>query len=290
MKGIILAGGTGSRLGPITTSVSKQLLPVYDKPMVYYPLSILMLADITEILVITTPRDNHLYKNLLGNGSQFGIEIQYIVQEKPDGLAQAFILGEEFIGNSNVCLILGDNIFWGPGLSKKLYYAKSLKKGAMVFGYEVSNPGSFGVVEIDKNNKAISIEEKPKKPKSNLAVTGLYFYDNNVIEIAKKIKPSHRGELEITSVNEHYLTRDELDVQVLGRGFTWFDTGGIENLLLAGTFVQTIQSQQGYLIACLEEIALRKGYLNKTALNKIHKNMRDSNYKDYLKTIIKNHA
>ena len=287
MKGVILAGGSGTRLYPITKGVSKQLLPIYDKPMIYYPLSVLMLAGIREVLIISTPDDIDGFKRLLDDGSQLGINISYAIQPSPDGLAQAFIIGEEFIGDSNVCLVLGDNIFYGPGFSPLLRKAASQTSGATVFGYQVKDPERFGVVAFDEEKRAISIEEKPFKPKSNYAVTGLYFYDNDVIEIAKKVKPSDRGEVEITTVNQMYMERGDLNVELLGRGFAWLDTGTHESLIEAGMFVETVEKRQGFKIACLEEIAYNNGWLSKEDLKRIGTELSKNSYGQYLLDLAK---
>ncbi|EHA1098388.1 glucose-1-phosphate thymidylyltransferase RfbA [Vibrio alginolyticus] len=289
MKGIILAGGSGTRLYPITRGVSKQLLPVYDKPMIYYPLSVLMLAGIREILIITTPEDQEGFQRLLGDGSEFGIELQYEIQPSPDGLAQAFIIGEDFIGDDSVCLVLGDNIFYGQGFSPKLKKAVETAEsgnGATVFGYQVKDPERFGVVEFDADRKAISIEEKPAKPKSHYAVTGLYFFDNQVVSRAKQVEPSERGELEITTLNQMYLTANELNVEMLGRGFAWLDTGTYESLLEAAQFVSTIEKRQGYKIACLEEIAFNNGWISKHKLMAAADALKKNNYGIYLSSIV----
>ena len=287
MKGIILAGGSGTRLYPITRGVSKQLLPVYDTPMIYYPLSVLMLAGIRDILVITTPEDNASFKRLLGDGSDFGISISYAVQPSPDGLAQAFIIGEEFIGNDNVCLVLGDNIFYGQSFTQTLKQAAAKTHGATVFGYQVKDPERFGVVEFDENFNALSIEEKPQQPKSDWAVTGLYFYDQRVIEFAKQIKPSARGELEISDLNQMYLEDGSLSVQLLGRGFAWLDTGTHESLHEAASFVQTVQNIQDLQIACLEEIAWRNGWLSDEKLEELARPMAKNQYGQYLLRLLK---
>ena len=287
MKGIILAGGSGTRLYPITKGVSKQLLPVYDKPMIYYPLSVLMLAGIQDILIITTPEDQSGFIRMLGDGKEFGVNLSYAVQPSPDGLAQAFIIGEEFIGSDSVCLVLGDNIFWGQGFTPILKSAASRNSGASVFGYQVKDPERFGVVVFDENQKAISLEEKPEKAQSNFAVTGLYFYDNDVVEMAKKVKPSHRGELEITTLNQMYMERGDLNVELLGRGFAWLDTGTHESLLEAAMFVETIEKRQGYKIACLEEIAWNNGWLSNEQVMQTAKALSKNSYGQYLADLIK---
>lgn len=286
MKGIVLAGGSGTRLYPITKGVSKQLLPIYDKPMIYYPLSVLMLAGIREILLISTPADIEGYKRLLGDGSDFGIDLNYAIQPSPDGLAQAFIIGEEFIGQEPVCLVLGDNIFYGQGFTSMLRAAAARRRGATVFGYQVKDPERFGVVEFDANKRVVSIEEKPLKPKSNFAVTGLYFYDNDVVQIAKEVQPSTRGELEITSINQAYLDRGDLNVELLGRGFAWLDTGTHESLLEAGLFVETIEKRQGYKIACLEEIAFHQGWLDKKYVQLRSTELSNNSYGQYLRDFL----
>lgn len=287
MKGIVLAGGTGTRLYPITKGVSKHLLPIYDKPMIYYPLSVLMLAGIRDILIITTPQDLGAYQRLLGTGEQFGIHLDYVTQAKPEGLAQAFILGEGFIGSDNVCLILGDNIFYGQGFQPKLREVADRTQGATVFGYQVRDPERFGVVTFDDSMRVMSIEEKPQNPQSNYAVTGLYFYDNRVVDIAKQVRPSARGELEITSINQAYLELGLLQVELLGRGFAWLDTGTYETLLSASQFVETIEKRQGFKIACLEEIAYRNGWLSSEQLNALVYTLKKNNYGEYLLDIIK---
>ena len=287
MKGIILAGGSGTRLYPITKSISKQITPIYDKPMIYYPLSVLMLAGIKDILIISTPRDLPMFEELLKTGSDFGISLSYAVQEQPNGLAEAFLIGEDFIGNESCALVLGDNIFYGHGFTGMLKEAEARKKGATIFGYYVQNPKDFGVVEFDENNRAISLEEKPENPKSNYAVPGLYFYDNTVVEKAKKVKPSKRGELEITTLNEMYLNEGTLNVTSLGRGMAWLDTGTHEALLEAANYVKTIQSRQGVMVACLEEIAYRNGWITKEKVCELAKPLLKSKYGEYLMDLIK---
>lgn len=286
-KGIILAGGKGTRLYPMTMAVSKQLLPIYDKPMIYYPLSILMLSGIKEVLIISTPDDLPLYEKLLGNGEKLGMHFEYAIQDKPRGLADAFIIGEKFIGNDDVCLVLGDNIFYGGGITNALEMADNNHEGATIFGYPVKDPTSFGVVEFDENMKAISIEEKPKEPKSNYAVPGLYFYDNEVVKIAKNVEPSARGEIEITSINNYYLEQGKLSVTVLGRGMAWLDTGNPSALQRASAFVESVQSLQGNYIACLEEIAYRKGFINKEQLYELGDNLKQTEYGKYILSICK---
>lgn len=286
MKGIVLAGGKGSRLFPMTKAVSKQLLPIYDKPLIYYPLSVLMLASIQEILIISTPDDTPVYQRLLGDGAEIGLRLSYKIQDTPRGLADAFILGESFIGNDSVCLILGDNVFYGQDLTKVLNSVKTRKSGATIFGYPVHDPRSFGVVEFDENQKVLSIEEKPQIPKSKYAVPGLYFYDNRVIEIAKQVKPSTRGEIEITSVNNAYLEMGELHVELLGRGMAWLDTGTPEGMLKAAEYVEAVQSRQGFYISCIEEIAWRRGFINAEQLKKIGESLKMTDYGQYILSLV----
>lgn len=287
MKGIILAGGSGTRLYPVTKAISKQITPIYDKPLIYYPLSVLMLAGIKDILVISTPRDIGTFEELLGNGNDLGLKIEYAVQEYPNGLAEAFIIGENFIGNDSCALVLGDNMFYGHGLTGIVREAAKRETGATIFGYYVNNPKSFGVVEFDENGKAISLEEKPEKPKSNFAIPGLYFYDNTVVEKAKAVKPSHRGELEITTLNEMYLNEGTLNVLSLGRGMAWLDTGTHDGLLEASNFVKTIQSRQGVMVACLEEIAYKNGWISKEKVKELAKPLLKSHYGEYLMNLVK---
>ena len=287
MKGIILAGGSCTRLYPLTKGVSKQLMPIYDKPMIYYPLSVLMLAGIQDILIITTPEDRSGFIRALGDGSDFGVRLTYEVQQNPDGLAQAFIIGEKFIGSDNVCLVLGDNIYWGQGFVPILKRAANRQSGATVFGYQVNDPERFGVVEFDDNQKAISLEEKPINPKSNFAVTGLYFYDNSVVQMAKKVKPSNRGELEITTLNQMYLDEGNLNVELLGRGFAWLDTGTYESLLEAALFVETIEKRQGFKIACLEEIAWNNAWIDDKKIEELASIYSKNSYGKYLESLIK---
>lgn len=282
MKGIILAGGAGTRLYPITKSISKQIIPIYDKPMIYYPLSVLMLANIREVLIISTPKDIHLYQDLFGDGGQFGLKIEYAIQPSPDGLAQAFIIGEKFIGNDSVCLVLGDNIFYGGNLTQLLNESSKLTDGAIVFGYYVKDPQRYGVAEFDSNGKVISLEEKPQNPKSNYAITGLYFYSNDVVAKAKSLKPSKRGELEITDLNRLYLNEGRLNLKIMGRGMAWLDTGTHESLLQASNFIQTIEDRQGLKIACIEEIAYRNGFINKDQLLKLADQLSNNQYGQYL--------
>lgn len=287
MKGIILAGGSGTRLHPVTKAVSKQILPIYDKPMIYYPLSVLMLAGIKEILIISTPRDLGTFEELFGDGSQFGLKLEYAVQEKPRGLADAFVVGEKFIGSDRVALVLGDNIFYGYGFTERLQNAVARENGATIFGYHVSNPVEFGVVEFDEDNNVVSIEEKPVKPKSNYAVPGLYFYDNDVVEIAKNLKPSARGEIEITAVNNEYLKRGKLKVELFGRGMAWLDTGTHRGLLEAANFVEAIQTRQGLYVACIEEIAYKRGFIDKVQLKKLAEPLSKVEYGKYLLNLVK---